>query len=673
MVVRQHGAKDHVRAAYGHLVLAMEDLVCIRRRTAEEEQDHDAEQDGIIFPNEPLKRSWDIVVLMCILYSAVVVPIRVCFRVDAVDLWWAFDASLSLAFIVDVVLSFRTAHLVDGQWETAPSAIARRYLLGWFAVDALSSIPFEFIELTAPYWPSHHGDPGTVTQDFGALQSVRLLRLLRLVRLLRLLKLEEYMKLLDEALDVSIRHMRLVLLVLQMIFVAHLVGCGWFALTWPPHGEEDEGESVESWLTAHDDRFYGDKDVTLSAPLFDQYLVSVYWALVTLTTVGYGDLVPTNRAEMIYASVAVLVGALCFAYIVGAIGSLVASLDQQSSILEEKLDALKEYLVWRGVPRDLSLRTRRYYEHYYSQRDIFDETAILGNLNPRLNAEIITFILKDTLGRLPLFTHLSRDFQLACFPKLRPEKFKKGDVIFHAGEEPRDLFFLLQGEVEVLSRFDETILVSRLTPTEESMPGAEDSAGRGRRSSLSRSNSSGWKEGGGGSFKSSQIKSDFTGCFGQALLLGRRHANTHVASTDCEVLAIRRGDLEELLDADPRSTRLILKKVLKDYDRKDQMQDVASFWAIAALPRGELRSAVFVQYAWRRYQRRAASVSAIGVSKLVNEAKESFKVRRRRTSVEEPGNKRGIAPTSVLGLHSVVTPSSRFGSVLNGEGAELVA
>ena len=120
MAVRQHGAKDHVRAAYGHLVLAMEDLLCTGRRTAEEEQDHDAEQDGIIFPNDPLKRSWDIVVLMCILYSAVVVPIRVCFRVDAVGLWWAFEAFLSLVFIVDVFLSFRTAHLVDGQWETAP-------------------------------------------------------------------------------------------------------------------------------------------------------------------------------------------------------------------------------------------------------------------------------------------------------------------------------------------------------------------------------------------------------------------------------------------------------------------------------------------------------------------------------------------------------------------------
>ena len=230
-------------------------------------------------------------------------------------------------------------------------------------------------------------------------------------------------------------------------------------------------------------------------------------------------------------------------------------------------------MAWRAK-RPL-LRTRRYYEHYYSQRDIFDETAILGNLNPRLNAEIITFILKDTLGRLPLFTHLSRDFQLACFPSCGPRSSRRATSSSTRARSRGTSSSCFRERLRC--SLDSMRRSSRLTPTEESMPGAEDSAGRGRRSSLSRSNSSGWKEGGGGSPTPSQIKSDFTGCFGQALLLGRRHANTHVASTDCEVLAIRRGDLEELLDADPRSTRLILKKVLKDYDRKDQMQDVASF------------------------------------------------------------------------------------------------
>ena len=80
-------------------MLAMEDLLCTGRRTAEEEQDHDAEQDGIIFPNDPLKRSWDIAVLMCILYSAVVVPVRVGFSADAQGALWFLEASMSLLFI----------------------------------------------------------------------------------------------------------------------------------------------------------------------------------------------------------------------------------------------------------------------------------------------------------------------------------------------------------------------------------------------------------------------------------------------------------------------------------------------------------------------------------------------------------------------------------------------
>ena len=179
--------------------------------------------------------------------------------------------------------------------------------------------------------------------------------------------------------------------------------------------------------------------MTETLGLSEQYLLSGYWALVTLTTVGYGDITPSNRPEMAYASLAVLVGALGFAYIVGEIGTLIANLDKQSQLLEEKLTALRSYLHWRGIPRDLSLRTRRYYEHYYSQRDIFDEQTILKNLNPRLNTEIITYILKDTLGRLALFRTLSHDFQLACFPKLRPGKFRPGEVIFYSGEVPHDL------------------------------------------------------------------------------------------------------------------------------------------------------------------------------------------------------------------------------------------
>ena len=49
-------------------------------------------------------------------------------------------------------------------------------------------------------------------------------------------------------------------------------------------------------------------------------------------------------------------------------------------MVEQKMQAVKEYLEWRELPKDLVIRIRRYYEHYYTKRAIFNETEILSDL-----------------------------------------------------------------------------------------------------------------------------------------------------------------------------------------------------------------------------------------------------------------------------------------------------
>ena len=598
---RRGTATDHLHAAGTHICLALDAVRCSLwppREHAAAEDELQAEF-RVIYPDDPWKKRWDMLMLLLIIYSAALVPVRVAFHAEAEGWWFVFELSLSIAFMTDVAFSFRTAFLFESgdQWETRQWPIAQRYLSGWFWVDAPSAVPCELIELTLTGAVTLAGSLGLGGVGSSALvtdlSSFRLLRMFRLVRMLKLLRVEDYVRLLEDTFDINGRVLRLFALVFKMLLVAHVAGCGWFYLVWFANGDAH-------WVNAFDERIHGEVGVTMDGPVSDQYMISVYWALVTLTTVGYGDITPTNPLETLYASFAVITGALCFAYIVGDIGALIVSMDKQAAVQEEKIGALKEYLAWRGVPRELSLRTRRYYEHYYRHKDIFDEAEILDNLNPRLNQEIVTFILKDTLGKLPLFKTLSRDFQIKCFPKLRPGRFKPGEIIFNRGEVPDDLYFLVRGEVEITSRFDEKVLMARLTPTREiklDRDGSETSS------------------------------SEFTGCFGQAMLLGRRHANTHRAGKDVEVLVIRRDDFEELLNADPRSTRLILKTVLKDYERKDRLEHTVAYFQMTALPWGELRAALLMQIQWRRYvASRALNTSTIFA--LVNEAKSEAAVRR---------------------------------------------
>ena len=46
----------------------------------------------------------------------------------------------------------------------------------------------------------------------------------------------------------------------------------------------------------------------------EKYLYSIYWALTTMVTVGYGDIVPQNRVEVGFCSFTILSGSMVFGY-----------------------------------------------------------------------------------------------------------------------------------------------------------------------------------------------------------------------------------------------------------------------------------------------------------------------------------------------------------------------
>lgn len=65
------------------------------------------------------------------------------------------------------------------------------------------------------------------------------------------------------------------------------------------------------------------------------YVNSLYWVVTTFSTVGYGDFSPKTRTEIWLAIVVELVGLVFFAYLMGAVSSIVT----QSNYVEEEKSA----------------------------------------------------------------------------------------------------------------------------------------------------------------------------------------------------------------------------------------------------------------------------------------------------------------------------------------------
>jgi hypothetical protein len=115
-----------------------------------------------------------------------------------------------------------------------------------------------------------------------------------------------------------------------------------------------EPEGDENWISA-----YGLDPENVK----DCYIAAMYWSIMTITTIGYGDIPAKTTPERALVCVCMLVGAGTFAYIVGSFCGIVASLGKETSEYQSNMDSLNEFMEESAVPVELRHRIRSYYSY----------------------------------------------------------------------------------------------------------------------------------------------------------------------------------------------------------------------------------------------------------------------------------------------------------------------
>jgi hypothetical protein len=355
---------------------------------------------GVIHPLSRLRRTWDMFMFSLLTYCAITVPYRVGFEVIATGSMLAIETLVDVFFIVDIFVRFRMGYTIDSEHldsriEMRPPKIACAYLKSWFLIDVLSGFPTQLVTLI---FLEEQASSGT-----SATRLPRLLRLPRLVRMMRLMKLLRVMrffrsetsgvlKWLGASLGMPPGTMRAVRLMTVIVVVAHTVACSWFfchsigALDDSGCDPNEGCEPAFSWWDNYCGRQAFAIDMGLNRqqlmwtgqelaaagysqpPMCEdkglQYVVSLYWAVTTLTTMGYGDIGSQQPWEYAFSVVVMLMGVSCYAYIASNISIVLSSLDQEKTEMRDHLEKLEHFMFHKRLTRNLRRRLRAYFNEY---------------------------------------------------------------------------------------------------------------------------------------------------------------------------------------------------------------------------------------------------------------------------------------------------------------------
>ncbi|RCV33800.1 hypothetical protein SETIT_7G111600v2 [Setaria italica] len=375
----------------------------------------------VIHPNGRWYRIWSSAMFVWSIYSTFFTPFEFGFFRGLPEHLLDLEC-VQLVFLADVAvhffLAYRDAHTYRMVYDRRK--IALRYIKGSFALDILGCLPWDFIYKAT-----------------GRTETVRCLLWLRLYRAR---KITAFFKKMEKDIRISYLFTRIVKLITVELYFTHTAACVFYylATTLPP---AREGGTWIGSLTLGDTKYINFREIDL----LTRYVTSLYFAIVTMATVGYGDIHAVNPREMAFTVMYISFSILLSAYLIGNMTALIVK-GSKTERFRDKMADLIRYMNRNKLGADIRSQVKDHlllqYESSYTKDRVVDDIPVA------VRSKMSQALYLDMVSKVHLFKGCSEDFLSQIVVKLHEEFFLPGEVILEQGTVVDQIYIVVHGCLE---------------------------------------------------------------------------------------------------------------------------------------------------------------------------------------------------------------------------------
>ncbi|EDK31574.2 cyclic nucleotide-binding domain protein (macronuclear) [Tetrahymena thermophila SB210] len=343
---------------------------------------------------------WHLLVLVILLIQLFFIPMKAGFQLKLKSGFWMYFLRIlpAVVFSIEILLKFNTGYYQEGQIVMNPTSSI-------LANQSIDSMWLDFIQFL-------HIQQMTNLIDF-----------------------------LDDHFQISQRFQTLFELIklgLLVVVIAHFCGCVFHLVA---QIQIQEGE-MNTWLQV---KGLQDEDWIV------RYVNSLYWAIITMNTVGYGDITPNTNIEKIFVVFITVICCGVFGYAINTIGSIVREIALKEAAFKQIKFDISMYMRNRNISRNVQLKVFKIleYQNQQEQEGSHKASQILEKVPENIQNDVFMEFYGKILHSCKLFRfHFTEKFINALSLKMREESVGPGECIFKQGQNDSKIIFLLKGEVE---------------------------------------------------------------------------------------------------------------------------------------------------------------------------------------------------------------------------------